>query len=66
MSKFFPFPSSSKTSALPFDFALERDPKYTFYRQRDLDNYMDQVLGFLLYDRYEYIHMEAHTESSGL
>ena len=58
----FPLPSSSKTCALPFDFALERDPKNIFYYQRDVENYTDQVLNFLLFDRHEYI----HTESSGL
>ena len=62
MSKFFPFPSPSKTCALPFDFALERDPKNFFYYQRDVENYTDQVLNFLLFDKHEYI----HTESSGL
>ena len=30
--------------------------------QRDVENYMDQVLNFLLFDRHEYI----HTESSSL
>ena len=55
-------PSPSKTCALPFDFALERDPKNIFYCQRDVENYTDQVLDFLLCDRHEYI----HTESSGL
>ena len=39
-----------------------RDPKNIFYHQLDLENYMDQVLDFLLFDRHEY----AHTESSGL
>ena len=58
----FLLPSPSKTSALPFDFALERDPKNIFYYQRDVENYTDQVLNFLLFDRHEYI----HTESSGL
>ena len=58
----FPLPSPSKTRALPFNFALERDPKNIFYYQRDVENYTDQVLNFLLFDRHEYI----HTESSGL
>ena len=48
--------------ALPFNFALKRDPKDVFYYQRDAENYTDQVLSFLLFDRHEYI----HTESSGL
>ena len=48
--------------ALPFDFALERDPKNIFYYQRDVANYTDQVLGFLLFDRHEY----TLTESSDL
>ena len=58
----FPLPSSSKTCALPFDFALERDPKNIFYYQHDIENYTDQVLNFLLFDRHEYV----HTESSSL
>ena len=62
MSKFFPVPSPSKTCALPSDFALKRDPKNIFYYQRDVENYKDQVLNFLLFDKHEYI----HTESSGL
>ena len=61
-SRFFPLPSPSKTCALPFDFALETDPKNIFYYQRDVENYTDQVLGFLLFDRHEY----THTESSDL
>ena len=61
MSKFFPLLLPSETCVLPFDFTLERDPKNTFYYQRDIENYMDQVLNFLLFDRHEYI----HTESSG-
>ena len=40
----------------------ERDPKDIFYYQRDVENYADQVLNFLSFDRHEYI----HTESSGL
>ena len=32
----FSLPSPSKTCALPFDFALERDPKNIFYYQRDV------------------------------
>ena len=58
----FPLPSPSKARALPFDFALGRDPKNIFYYERDVENHMDQVLNFLLLDRHEYI----HTESSGL
>ena len=61
MSKFPHVPRQVKR-ALPFDFALERDPKNIFYYQRDVENYTDQVLNFLLFDRHEYI----HTESSGL
>ena len=49
----FPLPSPSKTCALPFDFALERDPKNIFYYQCDVQNYTDQVLNFLLFDRNE-------------
>ena len=58
----FPLPLPSKTCALPFDFALERDLKNIFYYQHDIGNYTDQVLNFLLFNRHEYIHME----SSGL
>ena len=61
MSKFSHFSRQVKR-ALPFDFALEEDPKNIFYYQRDVENYTDQVLNFLLFDRHEYI----HTESSGL
>ena len=43
-------------------FALEQDPKNCFYYQHDIENYMDQVLDFLLFDRHEYI----HTGPSGL
>ena len=35
-------------------FALERNPRNIFYYQRDVKNYMDQVLSFLLFDRHEY------------
>ena len=61
MSTLSPFSRQVKR-VLPFDFALERDPKNIFYYQRDVENYTDQVLNFLLFDRHEYI----HTESSGL
>ena len=61
MSKFPHVPRQVKR-ALPFDFALERDPKNIFYYQRDNGNYTDQVLNFFLFDRHEY----THTESSGL
>ena len=57
----FYFPRQVKR-VLPFDFVLERDPKNIFYYQRDVENYMDPVLNFLLFDRHEYI----HTESSGV
>ena len=42
----FPLPSPSITCALPFDFALDRDPKNIFYYHRDVENYTDQVLIF--------------------
>ena len=58
----FPLPSPCKSCALPFDFALESDPKNMFYYQRDVETYTDQVLDFLLFDRHENI----HTESSSL
>ena len=35
----FPTSLAKKTWALPFDFALERDPKYIFHCQRDIENY---------------------------
>ena len=54
--KVFPLPSPSETCVPPFDFVLERDLKITFYYQRDLENYTDQVLDFLLYDKHEYTH----------
>ena len=62
MSKFFPLPSPSKICALPFDFALEKDPKNILYYQRDVENCTGEVLNFLLFDKREYI----HTESFGL
>ena len=54
----FPLPSPSKTYALPFDFALQGDPKNIFYYQRDAENYTDQDLDLLLFDRHEYTHTE--------
>ena len=39
MSKFSPLHSPSKTCALPFDFALERDPKNIIYYQCDIESY---------------------------
>ena len=54
MSKFFHFPRQVKH--VRFDFALKRDPKNIFYCQCDVDNYTDQVLTFLFFDRHEYIH----------
>ena len=62
MSKFFLLPPPSKTCALPFDFALERDPKNIFYYQRDLYVIRTRSSIFLSLDRHECI----HTESSGL
>ena len=59
------YPSPSKTCVLPFDFALERDPKNIFYYQRDVENYTDQVLDFLLFGRHEYIHKESPVSNSG-
>ena len=40
----------------------DRDPKNIFYYQRDVENYTDQVLNFLLFERHEYM----QTESSGV
>ena len=54
-----PLPLPSKTCALPFDFTLERDLKNIFYYQHDIENYIDQVLNFLLFDGHEYIHTES-------
>ena len=58
----FPHSSPSKTCALPQNFALERDPENIFYHKYDVENCMDQLLNFLLFDKHEYI----DTESSGL
>ena len=33
-----------------------RDPKNIFNYQRDVENYTDQVLNFLLFDKHEYTH----------
>ena len=52
----FPLPSLSKTCVLLLDFTLERDPKNIFYYQCDIENYMNEVLNFFLFDRHEYIH----------
>ena len=41
---------------LPFDFTLERNPKNVSYYHRNIENYMDQTLKFLLRDRHEYIY----------
>ena len=65
MSKFFPLPSSSKTCALLFDFALERDPKIFFLYQCDVEKYTDQVLSFVLFDRHENINAESPVCNSG-
>ena len=62
MSIFFCLPLPSKACVLPLDFTIERDPKNIFYYQCDIENYTDQVLNFLLFDRHEYM----HTESSDL
>ena len=59
MSKFSHFPSQVKHGVLPFNFALNRDPKNIFYYQRDVEDYTDQVLNFWLFNRHEYIHMEC-------
>ena len=42
----FSLPPPSKTCALPFDFALGRDPKNIFYYLRDAGNSTDQILNF--------------------
>ena len=47
-SKFFDLPSSSKTCALPFDFALERDLKNISCYHCDVESYTDQVLNFYI------------------
>ena len=54
-SKFFPLPSPRKSCVLPFNFALESNLKNIFYYQRDAENYTDQALDFLSFDRHEYI-----------
>ena len=58
----FPTCLTKKKYALPYDFALESNPKNIFTCQRDVENYTNQVLDILFYDRHEYI----YTESSGL
>ena len=55
----FPTSLPCKTCALLFNFALESDPKNIFYYQCDVENYTDQVLDFLLFDRHECLHMES-------
>ena len=52
--KFFALPLPSEVCAFPFDFVLERDPKNIFYYHRELENYADQVLDFLLFDKQVY------------
>ena len=47
----FYFPRQVKR-VLPFDFVLERDPKNIFYYQRDVENYMDQVINAFIFDRH--------------
>ena len=59
VSRFFSLPSPNKTCALPFDFALDIDPKNISYYQHDVKNYMDQVLDFSSYGRHKYIHSES-------
>ena len=56
MSKVSPLLLPSKACRLLSDCALERDSENIFYYQRDLENYMDEVLNFLLSDRHEYTH----------
>ena len=41
---------------LPFDFALDKNLKNIFYYEHNVENYMDQVLNILLFDRHEYIY----------
>ena len=62
MSKFSYFLHQVKHVCFPLTCVRERDLKNIFYYQHDIENYTDQVLNFLLFDRHEYI----HTESSGL
>ena len=50
----FSFASPSKTSALPFDFTLERDPKNIFYYHWGVENYTDLVIDFLFFDKHKY------------
>ena len=58
----FPFSLPCKSWALPFTFALASNPKNIFYYQHDVENYTDQVLDILLFDRDKYL----QTESSSL
>ena len=34
----------------------ERDPENIFYYQHDVENYEEQVLNFLFFDKHEYAH----------
>ena len=52
--QFSPLPSPSEACALSFDFMLERDAKNIFCHQREVTNYTDQVLNFLLFDKHKY------------
>ena len=47
ISKFFPFPLPSTTSALHFNFALERDPKNIFYYQHDVIQTKSSIFYYL-------------------
>ena len=39
---------------------LERDPKNIFYYEPDVENHMDQVLNFLLFDSHEYFFVQLN------
>ena len=54
ISKFFPLPSPSGTCALSLDFMLGREPKNIFYYPCNEENYTDQVLDFLSFDKNKY------------
>ena len=61
----FPLPSPSKICALFFHLAFWRTLKNIFYYQRDVENYTNQVLNFLFFDRHVYIHTEFPVCNSG-
>ena len=52
ISKFFPLPLPNEIWALPFDFVLGQKNIFN-YQLGDLENYMDQVLNFLIFEYFD-------------